>query len=301
MRTLYLILNPQAARGGAESAWAAAEPVLTAAGARWQLARTTAPGEAESLARAAARAGIWDAVVAIGGDGTVHEVVNGLLGAADGPALGILPAGSGNDFARAAGIPVGDPAAALRAMLEGDVRSVDVGRVNGRYFVNGMGWGLDGRVAVQIARRRRFAGRAMYLAALLSALRGQRPAHVDICLDGRTVPGFVTLIAVTNGPCYGGGFRICPHARIDDGQLDLCVADAMSRLSILRLVPRVMRGTHLGHPRVWYARGTTVTLTSRIGLPAHADGEVIDAAATRLEVAVVPGGVRMVGAGGGVS
>jgi len=318
MPSFYLIQNPIAGRGRAARAWAEVEPVLAATGVRWHFARTEAPGQAEVLAGEAVRAGLWDVVVAIGGDGTVHEVVNGLLhatgrttsaGTQDNPTaarpagdhvptLGVIPAGSGNDFARAAGIPQGDPGAAARAFLGGPQQAVDVGRVNGRYFVNGMGWGLDGRIAVEVGRRRRLSGRAMYLAALLSALRGQRPAHVDIDVDGRTVPGYVSLVAVVNGPTYGGGFRICPHARVDDGQLDLCVADAMGQLAILRLVPRVLRGTQLGHHRVWYARGTALTLTSREPLPAHADGEVIDTAATRLVVDVVPGGLRVQGGPG---
>ncbi len=286
-------------------------------------------------------------MVAVGGDGTVNEVVNGLLGAAmtpdpggsemassgpetasgavnstsavpvaGRPALGVIPAGSGNDFARALGIPLRDPAAATKALLDRPARAIDVGRVDvgrvdvgrvdvgrvgvgrldvgqesGRYFVNGIGWGLDGRVAAEAGRRRRLGGRAMYVSALLSALRGHRPAHVDISVDGRTVPGYVTLIAVTNGPTFGGGFRICPHARLDDGQLDLCVGDAMGRLAILRLVPRVLRGTHLGHAKVWYARGAAITLTSREPLPLQADGEVIDAAATRVVVEIVASGL----------
>lgn len=326
MRSCFAIVNPLAGGGRALRAWASAEPALAALGARVGVARTERPGHAEALARAAAEGGGWDVVLAVGGDGTVNEVVNGLLGWGGGPAgtsgvvdvpspaippepddgsadrsdsriplLGVIPAGSGDDFARQIGAPAGDGAAAARLAATGPVIAVDAGLANGRWFVNGVGWGLDGMVAEAVAAVHRRRGPAMYLRALAGVLPRFEPAHVDLTVDGRTVPGHVTLVAITNGPAYGGGYRICPHARIDDGQLDVCVADAMGPLRALWLLPKVRRGRHLGQRKVWYARGRHVTLVSRVPRPAHADGEVLGAAVTRLDVTLAPGGLRVVG------
>lgn len=335
MRSCFAVVNPRAGGGRAIRALAAAEPVLAASGARVAVARTEHPGHASALARAAAADGGWDVVVAVGGDGTVNEVVNGLLGTlvggveaeedgaagAGGPAgpdgagaaagpgrltsappdpaaipwLGVIPAGSGDDFARQLGVPYRDGAAAARLIASGSPIAVDVGRANGRWFVAGVGWGLDGMVAQAVAGIHGRRGPAMYLRALAGVLPRFAPAHVDIEVDGRTVPGYVTLVAVTNGPSYGGGYWICPHARIDDGQLDLCVADAMGPLRVLWLLPKVRRGTHLGQRKVWYARGRHVALVSRDPRPAHADGEVIGTAVTRLEVTLAPGALRAIG------
>ncbi len=339
MRSCLAIVNPLAGGGRALRAWAAAEPALAALGARVGVARTEWPGHAEALARDAAEDGGWDMVLAVGGDGTVNEVVNGLLGwggvragaagvpgADDGPAgvldgvgvpgpavtprpdersadagdsriplLGVIPAGSGDDFARQIGAPAGDGAAAARLAATGCVIAVDAGLANGRWFVNGVGWGLDGMVAVAVSAVHRGRGPGMYLRALAGVLPRFEPAHIDLTVDGRTVPGHVTLVAITNGPAYGGGYRICPHARIDDGQLDVCVADAMGPLRALWLLPKVRRGRHLGQRKVWYARGRHVTLVSRVPRPAHADGEVLGAAVTRLDVTLAAGGLRVVG------
>lgn len=307
------ILNPRAGGGRAARAWPELRAVLEASGLAWSLSESAGPGDARLLAAGFAGAGPDTLVLAIGGDGTVHEVVNGLLGApnpvawgAEGvpaapgpgagqgllPALGIVPAGSGNDFVKQLGLPRA-PAEALRVVLRAPERRVDLGRVNDRWFVNGVGWGLDGQVALTVAQRRRPGERGRYLLALGPALRRHRPAHVDLEVDGRTVPGYVTLVALTNGPCHGGGFWICPHARLDDGLLDLCVADAMPRWRILALLPRVLAGRHLGHPRVWFARGRRIRLVAREPRPAHADGELLGEALSRLEAEIWPGGLRL--------
>jgi diacylglycerol kinase (ATP) len=291
----YVILNPAAGRGAAARVRGVVERELAAAGARFTVAETARRGHAAELAQAAARDG-WPAVVAVGGDGTVHEVVNGLMLAADGgPSvpLGIVGVGSGNDFALLAGVPR-DAAAAVRRMTEVEPRAVDVGRVGAEWFTNGVGIGLDARVAIEVDRRRRFRGLAMYLYALVNVLRVFHPPRMTVELDGRQVgDGPMTLVTVGNGGRHGGGFWICPDARIDDGILDLCICTRLGTLGILRFLPRVMRGTHTTASCVRMLRGTRVRVTSPDPLPVHADGEVIADDARELVIELHPGRLRV--------
>ncbi|HEU0302410.1 MAG TPA: diacylglycerol kinase family protein [Longimicrobium sp.] len=291
----YVILNPVAGSGAAARVRAVVEHELAQAGASWTLVETGRRGHAAELAEAAAREG-WPAVVAVGGDGTVHEVVNGLMRAAEGgPSvpLGIVGVGSGNDFALLAGI-AGDPGWAVRRMVAAEPRAVDVGRVGCEWFSNGVGIGLDARVGIEIDRRRRFRGMAMYLHALGRVLRTFRPPHVRVEIDGRMVAdGPMTLVTIGNGGRHGGGFWICPEARIDDGVLDVCMAEGMGTLGILGLLPRVIRGTHVGARRVRMHLAHRVRITSPDPLPVHADGEVIAEDARELEIEIFPGRLRV--------
>lgn len=294
--SIAVILNPIAGRGRGAKAWPVVRGVFEAAGAQWSLAQTTAPGDAFAWASEAVVAGTGT-VVAIGGDGTVNEIVNGFVNArsmtAPLPTLGVVPVGSGNDFAKPLGLPAGRPAEAARAILAGHARTIDVGRVNGRAFVNGVGLGLDGYVALEARKTRRLRGTAMYAVALLRALRAYRIATMRIAIDGEVQSRPITMVNVTNGPCHGGGFWICPQAEVDDGLLDVCIADAMGPLRVVPLALRVMRGTHVGRPEVSFATARRVTIETDRPLPAHVDGEILGSALSRLEIEVLPGRLRV--------
>lgn len=291
----YVILNPTAGRGAAARVRGIVEREMAQAGAHFTIVQTERRGHAAELAETAARDG-WPAVVAVGGDGTVHEVVNGLMRAAEGGAsvpLGIVGVGSGNDFAMLAGVP-NDAAWAVRRMTEAEPRAVDVGRVAGRWFSNGVGIGLDARVAIEVDRRRRFRGMAMYLHALFGVLRAFRPPHMTVELEGRRVAeGPMTLVTVGNGGRHGGGFWICPDARLDDGLLDVCTCDGLGTLGILGFLPRVMRGAHTGAACVHMHRTRHVRVTSPDPLPVHADGEIVADDAHEVEIEIHPGRLRV--------
>jgi YegS/Rv2252/BmrU family lipid kinase len=294
----YVILNPMAGRGAAARAWPAVRAVLEGAGATVQLAETARRGEAVGLAEAASGAG-WPAVVAMGGDGTVHEVANGLLRASGGgvtaAALGIVAVGSGNDFALLAGVPR-DPAQAARRIAAGAERRVDAGRVGDRWFTNGVGVGLDARVAIEANRNRRLRGIGIYLWALARVLRSFRPPVVRVEIDGGEVMERpLTLVTVGNGGRHGGGFWICPDARIDDGLLDVCVCDGLGRLRILRFLPKTIRGTHVGESCVHMRTARRVRISSDTPLPVHADGEILFEDARELEIEIAPGRLRLLG------
>ncbi|MCZ7573715.1 MAG: diacylglycerol kinase family lipid kinase [Ardenticatenaceae bacterium] len=287
----FIIVNPAANRGGAARAWRQAQTVLNRAGADYEPVFTDRPGHAEVLAANAAAAG-WPAVVAVGGDGTINEVVNGLVRAADGEPttpLGIISLGSGNDSVRLLDLPRQRPVAAARRLLAARARTIDVGRVGERYFLNGVGTGFDARVAIEAQQVQRLRGMAIYLWALLKALRAHRAPLIRVVLDGQEVAARrLTLVAVTNGACYGGGFWICPDARVDDGLLDICIADELSVPGILGFVPRVMRGAHVGRPAVHMYRARQIHLSSPEPLPVHVDGEILTGGAQELTFELLP-------------
>lgn len=300
MSRFYVIVNPAAGRGAARTAWSVVRAVLQGAGAEVQMAETVGRGHATELAEAAVALG-WPAVLALGGDGTVHEVANGILRASDGRArtaasLGVVPVGSGNDFALLAGLSK-DPAEAARRMVSGGERRVDVGRVGERrWFTNGIGVGLDARVAVEANRNRRFRGMAIYLWALARVLRSFHAPVIRVETDeGEVIERALTLVTVGNGGRHGGGFWICPDAAIDDGLLDVCVCDGLSRPRILQFLPKVVRGTHVGASCVHMRRVRRVHITSLTPLPVHADGEILFEDAHQLEIEIEPGRLRLLG------
>jgi diacylglycerol kinase (ATP) len=288
----FVILNPTANRGGAERQWRAAEAALRAGGAEVSVHRTRARGHAVELAAQAVAEG-WPAVLAVGGDGTVHETVNGLVAAAPGRPtvpLGIVPLGSGNDFVKLVGLPPGDGRLAAERLLRASPRQVDVGSMNGELFTNGVGIGFDARVAAAAQRVERLRGMAIYAWAVLQVLSSHRTPRMRVSIDGLPVAdGPLTLVTVGNGACHGGGFWICPAARIDDGLFDICIAEAMSVPRLLGLLPRVMRGRHVGRPGVVMRQGRRVEILSEEPLPIHADGEVIDRPLHELVFELLPG------------
>lgn len=294
--SFFFILNPAANRGRARLTWGQAQSILDQARIRYEVATTERPGEAVRLAERAALDG-WPAVVAVGGDGTIHEVANGLMRAAStgaSTALGVIGAGSGNDFIKVLGLSPHRPAEAVRRLLAARPRRLDIGRIGERFFVNGASVGFDARVAIEAQRVRPMRGPAIYLLALIKALRVYRPSSVRLVLDGEeVVAGPVTLVAVTNGRCYGGGFYICPQAQPDDGYLDVCVADPLGTVEILGFVPRVMRGSHVGRREVRMFRARQVVLRSADPVPVQADGEIVAHDAHEVEFSLLPGGLTV--------
>jgi len=231
-----------------------------------------APGSAGALARAAVESGA-DLVVAAGGDGTIGEVVHGLLGSSI--PLGILPLGTGNDFVRTVGLPI-DPEAALQVWTHGEDRRIDVVQGPHGCFLNVAGCGFDAEVALRVNQGYRWvSGTAAYLLAVLETLRKARPKRLHLVIDGQEHTFEMMLCALANARFYGGGMVIAPSASVEDGLMDLVVVGNVSRWEFLRALPRVFRGTHLQHPKVTYLQGRRVELTGPEPLPLLADGETI--------------------------
>ncbi len=284
-----VILNPVSGRGLSKRLRGKVERAL--AGGRGELAMTAGPGDATRLASAAAWAG--RDVVIVGGDGTIAEAAGGILASGRIVALGIVPAGSGNDYAYEGLHLPRDPLAALEMALTGTPLPVDVGEVNGRYFVNSLGVGLDANVAATAERLKRIPllqGQILYWAASLSELllRYNQCPQLTVTFDGAAAPSrLYALAAVSIGPTYGGGFRINPGANLTDGEFDVCTIWKPSLPRALRLLPMVERGRHLDQPEVERRQARHIVLEASGPIYAHLDGEVITAA--RFEARILPG------------
>lgn len=237
----------------------------------------------------------FDCVVACGGDGTVHEVANGLMRAGAKAALGVIPLGSGDDFAKM--LSPGDP---VERLLENDCKAFDVGRIVAdgeiRYFANGMDIGFGAHGARNVASvPGLLSGLAAYLGALVLTLLRYPLLGVRLQLDDAPPERLVTVMAaVMNGTTFGGSFRVCPQARPDDGVLDLLVAGPLGRLEILGLVPKIMRGAHGGDPRLRLLKAKHVRMASEAPLLVEADGEIVFEDARALEITVLPAALRVV-------
>ncbi len=244
-------------------------------------------------ATAAAVASGRDAVVVCGGDGAVAAVLPVLAGS--GTPLGVLAGGSGNDFARGLGLPVRNPVVAARVVALGLSGSVDLGRVGDRWFGTVVAAGFDARVNERMNAMTWPPGRLRYHAALVGELAAFRPFPFVLDVDGSRLECEAMLVAVGNTVSYGGGMRICPAARVDDGLLDVTVVTSISRVKLVRLFPSVYPGTHVRRPEVLTLRGRSVTLSAS-SVVAYADGERVGS--LPVSVSVVPGALAVLGVTG---
>lgn len=287
MTRYYLIANPISGRGAGGRMVPRAEELLRAAGVQFDRALTERPWHAAELAQQAATSGQYDVIVAMGGDGTANEVLNGLMlarqaGAVRLPALGVLSVGRGNDFAFGMGVPH-ELAAGCQALVAARRRTVDVGRVTGglypqgRYFGNGIGIGFDAVVGFVAAKMKRLSGFPSYIVAALKTIYlYYRAPLVKIEYDGQELTLPALMVSVMNGRRMGGGFMMAPEGKPDDGTFDLCIAREVSRSRIFAIIPKFMSGTQAADPAITTVRAVRVTVTALQGsLPAHADGETL--------------------------
>ena len=306
MQRAIVLANGAAGRGHNQRRMTRVERVCAELGV--ELVRTGSPEETRQQARRAAEQG-YTRVIAAGGDGTVHWVLNGLAGT--GAALGIIPLGSGNDMAVNLGIPL-DVEAATRVAVGGTVRRADLGllKVQGpRSKVQGQeagaskptldqffgciaSFGLDSHANRIANRHQRLHGTLIYIYALLRSLIEYRVPQVTIRGDIGEFSGAMMLVAAANAPSYGGGMRLAPHAQMADGMLDLCVVSNMSRLKLLRCFPEVYFGTHLRHREITCLRTARFRLEADRPLEVFADGEYLGL--TPAEVEVLPGALAFV-------
>ena len=293
-----VIVNPTAGRGAGGRAIPEIRRLLDEHGVTFDLVETERPWHAAELAQQAAIDG-YDVVVAVGGDGTANEVLNGLMAArsegVDSTALGVLCAGRGNDFAYGMGVPQ-DLASACRLLAQGARRRIDVGHVTGgrypegRYFGNGIGIGFDAVVGFVAKDMRCLSGFASYIAAVFKTvfLYYQAPL-TEITLDEGTITQPSLMVSVMNGRRMGGGFMMAPDSAPDDGLFDLCIAHEVSRARIFGLIPHFIRGTQASQAPIRMARARRVVVTARRGvLPAHGDGETLSREGLQLTIELVP-------------
>ncbi|HET6402698.1 MAG TPA: diacylglycerol kinase family protein [Candidatus Kapabacteria bacterium] len=272
-------------------------------GNRFPWMATALPGDITSLARKAAMEGA-KTIVAVGGNGTVHDVVNGMMSveAPLRPSLGILPIGTGNDFAQAARIP-SDLEKALELVLNGKSHPVDLGSMENErgdkvYWANSCGIGLNGRAAIRAGRIQAFKGEMRYIAATLAEMMLFKAVkEADLTVDNHRLSEGFSLLTLGNGPREGGGFLMTPGASIEDGYLDLLFVGPLSMMGLLALLPSARKGTHLKSRAVFTRKFSTLHLKAYEPLAIHTDGEIFAAPSDNIReisIQVHPGAIRVI-------
>lgn len=292
----YLFVNPSAGRGRAGECTAGICARLRAKGFEPRVHTSVAAGDIEkSIVNMAP--GAADTVIVAGGDGSVHEAVNGLLASGSRARFAVIPVGTGNDFAKAAATPLdwrqASDALAARLYEDTPARRIDAGRCNSRFFANGAGVGFDA-VVTRLARSITAPiGDAVYLLAILRALRSRvvTPA-MRLVTDEVIWDGPLTLANIANGPFVGGMFHIAPGANPGDGMLDLVIAAPVSRRRILALLPSLVRGRHLAAPEVHRRTIRRLSIETSEPVASHLDGEV-QPLQTEFDIEVLPSALRL--------
>lgn len=287
-----VLVSATAGRGGGRAAAGEVLAVLRAAGLTPRVLPATTGADAERQSAEAVADGVA-AVLAIGGDGAVHAAVQAVAGTTT--PLAVVPTGTGNDLARALGIPTDVPAAARAAaedLRAGVSHTIDAGRTGGRWWATVLCCGFDSAVSDRANRLRWPRGRRRYDVAVLAELARLRPRELTLVLDGTERTLLVTMVAVGNTPWYGGGLKICPDADPTDGLFDVTVVGATRRLELIRTKPLLRTGAHVGHPKVSVFRAARVELRSP-GVTTYADGEPVAPLPAVSEC--VPGALHVLG------
>jgi YegS/Rv2252/BmrU family lipid kinase len=296
--TYKIILNPISGNGNGLKAIPQIEKLLNQHKLNFDLVRTERVGHAIELTRQAVRDG-YKVIIAAGGDGTVNEVINGLVQCQmEGltvPPLAVLAVGRGNDFAGSMGIPA-DLEDGVRALIDDQRRTIDIGKVTGgvypegRYFGNCVGIGFDAITTIEVHKLPRWGGFLAFLAAVLKTVFLYNKAPLATTLyDDKTLTQRSLLISIMNGRRLGGGFYMAPDSQPDDGLLDLCIAEQMSSFAVIKMIPHFTRGDQATQPSIKTGQAAHITITAVDGpLPAQTDGEIICVDGTRLEIEVLP-------------
>jgi len=271
MMKLYCIVNTHAGRGATGKLWPGIKKNLQKISPNLLVEFTGFPGHASLLAQEAGKERVTGVVVA-GGDGTINEVINGLADT-DLP-LAIIPTGSGNDLSRTLNIPQ-DPFEAVIIIAQGKKQEINLGEVNGRYFVNVASVGFDAAVANWVNKNKILKGKAAYYGAIFYNILRNKHYPFSISLDGNCFEKECTLVAVANGKYYGAGQQIAPQADINDDLFDVVIVAGVPRLEIIKTLPGIKNGKHLTSPYVSVYQAKTVTVSSNKHAFVQADGEII--------------------------
>lgn len=299
----FVIVNPTAANGRVAAQWPTVREHLAGLGLAFDFRLTERPLHATEIAREAAQAG-YSPIVAYGGDGTLMEVVNGLLGEPGRPSavpLGIIPGGTGSDFVRTLGIPH-DYRQACARLMGGTEYRVDVGYATFRgldggersvYFANVAGLGFDGEVVERVQRSSKALGGTLtYLTNLLLTLVYYQNKHVMLRFDGQTQDRRMNSVVVCNGRYFGGAMHIAPPADVQDGEFELVILGDFSKPELVVNVPRVYKGTHLTHPKVQIHKAREVYVEAKERMLVQADGELVGQAPASFRI--IPSVLRVI-------
>jgi diacylglycerol kinase (ATP) len=286
-RRLALLVNPTSGKGRFAGSADAVADRLTSGGAQVARMSGTTASESADLAKAAVADG-YDDLVVMGGDGMVHLALQAVAGTTT--RLGIIATGSGNDVARSLGIPPRKPLEAADVILEGSVREIDTATVGGVHYATVLCSGFDSLVNERANAMTWPTGQMRYNLATLAELRVFKPLAYHLELDGAPRDLDAMLVAVGNGPSYGGGLRMCQGAEIDDGLLDVVIIKPVSKVELIKVYPRLFKGSHVTHPAYERHRVKQISISAD-GIVAYADGERL--APLPITVEVAPASVRV--------
>lgn len=269
----YFILNPCAGRGRSVKIMQRVIEIMEKKRTKFKVRETEYPGHATIIAKEAIQNG-FKSIIAVGGDGTVLEVANGMIG--EKATMGIIPAGTGNDFIKTVGIP-NDPEVAVNILLKEKQKKVDIGLADDkRYFLNVSGTGFDVEVLKNTEKVKGFlTGLAAYYTAVLMAVFGYKFKKVILKTKDMVIEKTVLLVAVANGIAYGGGMKVAPEASVEDGLLDVTIIEKMPRWKIPLELPKFIKGEHKKIKYIEKFKCESVTIETDKAEPINMDGEII--------------------------
>lgn len=290
---IKIILNPYANRWGAKARVPEIESALKEANIDYDFALTSGTGDGTELAKTAVSEN-YDAVIAAGGDGTISEVMNGLITAVpdDQPTLplGILPVGSANDLAKMMGLPLDIPGA-IALIAARNTRLLDAGRVqyDGKthYFDNNSAIAMEPMITLEHEKISRVSGEARYYLAILKGVIKLEAWNMSVTWDDGEYTGPTYLLSVCNGP-RTGGMMIAPGAIMDDGYFDIVLAPEVPKRTVVNFLLKLTKGTHINDDAVTFTRTKTLKITSDPGTPLHADGEILSESAREISYSILP-------------
>jgi diacylglycerol kinase (ATP) len=283
------IINPAAGQGRTAGLFTSLKSRIEDRGHSFDFRITRVPGDAAAFAREGVERG-YTHIISVGGDGTSHEVVKGLLGSS--AIFGTIPSGSGNDFPKAAGVPL-DPVRALETIFSGGVKMVDVGKLGDRYFINGLGIGLDGAVSHRFKKLKFLRGQLGYIFGAVQEAMTFEGFVTGVKIGDWEYSGRLLLAGASNGMYQGGKFKLAPEANVGDGLLDFHIIKDMQSFQRLIKIPKVLSGTHAGLEEVELRRGPEMEITVERALPAHMDGEPFYLRPGTHKISILPGALKV--------
>jgi YegS/Rv2252/BmrU family lipid kinase len=283
------IVNPSAARGKGLQIGKVVEGLCRARALDYDLEYTSRPCQAIEIADRASQK--FECIVAVGGDGTINEVVNGIIGKK--VKLGIIPTGSGNDYVKVLNIPL-PVQQAFESLLRYKSRIVDAGKAGEVYFANGLGIGFDAWVVITSQRVTKLRGSAIYLYSVLRTMYSYKSPWMRLNYNNTTLEDKMFMITVGNGVSLGGGFKLTPFAKLDDGLFDLNIVRDLSKFEIIQNLVGVYSGKHIHMPQVRTGRTAQILIESDQDLAAHVDGELIRQPGRSLTVQLLPKALEVI-------
>lgn len=272
MKKYIFIVNPVAGKGKGIKLISTIQESFTRENIKYSIEVTKYKGHGEILAKKAVENG-YNHIVSVGGDGTIYEVLNGIKGKK--VILGILPSGTGNDFARSIGLPK-DIKKCIEVLKSANTERVDIGKVNNRYFINIASVGIDAEITKETEKYKKyFKGTSAYILGVFKVLTKSTSKKVTLIIDGKKFIRDIELIAIGNGKYYGGGMKINPWAELGDGKLDICLVNKINRIKLATLFPTVFRGKHTKIKDVESFQGSNIKIISKNPILLNADGDII--------------------------